>query len=81
MMTGSGCMSVFWCNPIVLTTLVSSAGVCVWVVLRRFPGLPLTSKRGSAKLCQGSWLYFARFRDPCWLWFVPIVVMGFECSG
>ena len=29
MMTDSGCMSVFWCNPIVLTNLVSSVGVCV----------------------------------------------------
>ena len=29
MVTGFGCMVVFWCNPIVLTTSVSSAGVCV----------------------------------------------------
>ena len=50
-------------------------------IIGKFPGIPLTLKRGSAKLCRGSWLNFARFRDPRWLWLVPIVVMGSECPG
>ena len=59
MVTGSGCMVVLWCSPIVLTTLVSSAGVCVgclakvpWYSPNLEEGFCETVSRKSVELCS-----------------------------
>ena len=59
MMTGPGFMNVFWCDPIVLTIPVSSAGVCVgclakvpWYSPNLGEGFCETVLRKSVVLCS-----------------------------